>query len=160
MVTATDEVRRALERVVDPEIPTCSIVDLGMIGRLEVTGEAIACDLLPTFVGCPAKTVIGEEVERVLVEVAGGRRVEVRFVYAPAWTADRVTDAGREALRSYGISADRSSCPWCGSTDTEVTSDFGPTPCRSIHFCSACRNVFEGFKDKGDRRSLPVVNGR
>jgi hypothetical protein len=27
-------------------------------------------------------------------------------------------------------------------------SSWGPTPCRAAHFCPACRNPFEGFKQK------------
>jgi ring-1,2-phenylacetyl-CoA epoxidase subunit PaaD len=44
--------------------------------------------------------------------------------------------------------ADPVPCPFCGSRDTELESAFGPTLCRSTHFCRACRNPFEGFKPK------------
>ena len=37
-------------------------------------------------------------------------------------------------------------CPWCGSTDTERDSAFGPTPCRDLWMCADCRQPFEGFK--------------
>ncbi|HVE92006.1 MAG TPA: 1,2-phenylacetyl-CoA epoxidase subunit PaaD [Actinomycetota bacterium] len=149
-----DDVARALESVVDPEIPSCSIVDLGMVERVEVTDDVVHVELLPTFVGCPAKNVIGQDVRKALESVCGPRRIEVVFVYDPPWTASRVTETGRERLREYGISSDRlggtaHGCPYCGSADTVVESPFGPTPCRSTHFCNACRNVFEGFKDKG-----------
>ena len=40
-------------------------------------------------------------------------------------------------------------CPFCGSEDTVLESSFGPTLCRSTHFCPACRNPFEAFKPKG-----------
>ena len=39
-------------------------------------------------------------------------------------------------------------CPFCGSTDTVLESSFGPTLCRSTHFCRSCRNPFESFKPK------------
>ncbi len=39
-------------------------------------------------------------------------------------------------------------CPFCGSEDTVLESAFGPTRCRTTHFCRACRNPFEGFKPK------------
>lgn len=171
MTTATraleDRVREALRAVMDPEIPTCSIADLGMIEDVRATGEALEVDLLPTFVGCPARDVIGEEAEAAVREAAGGREVRVRFVYDPPWTTDRITEAGKAALREYGISphweggppGDRvvvpllgsrsnTPCPYCGSADTVKESSFGPTPCRAAHFCRACRNAFEGFKAK------------
>lgn len=170
MTTATDlletRVRDALSRVMDPEIPTASIVDLGMVERVEATEDRVEVDLLPTFVGCPAKDVIGEEAERAVRDAAGDRGVKVRFVYDPPWTTERITERGKAALREYGISphwqggppkpvviplmGSRSSvpCPYCGSGDTVMESSFGPTPCRTAHFCRSCRNAFEGFKEK------------
>jgi ring-1,2-phenylacetyl-CoA epoxidase subunit PaaD len=157
----------ALAAVHDPEIPPLSITDLGMVDRVSVTDGAVGVDLLPTFAGCPALDVIRDEVERAARSQAAGRAVTVRFVYSPPWTSDRITSAGREALRRYGLAppgsapADaflplaalgRSSatvpCPYCGSKDTELDSAFGPTLCRATHFCRACRNPFESFKPK------------
>ena len=156
--------RDALASVPDPEIPTCSVVDLGMIERVEVSEEAVEVDLLPTFVGCPAKDVIGEDVDAALRRVGDGRAVRVRFVYDPPWTTDRITEKGREGLRALGISPhwetsatpvsvplmreSGTPCPYCGSADTVMESSFGPTPCRTTHFCRSCRNAFEGFKEK------------
>lgn len=165
--TVESRAREALGAVMDPEIPTCSVVDLGMVERIHATDETLEVDLLPTFVGCPAKDVIGEDATRALEAMAGDRQVRVRFVYDPPWTTDRITDDGREALRGYGISPhwqqakgpvlvslgrkpepDAVTCPYCGSTETAMESAFGPTPCRAQHFCSSCRNPFEGFKQK------------
>lgn len=157
-------VREALAAVPDPEIPACSIVDLGMVERVDATEEEVRVELLPTFIGCPAKEIIGEEAARAVRAVAGERTVRIRFVYTPPWTTDRITKRGREALRSFGISPhwERSTqpiaipllmgsgvdCPYCGSADTVTESAFGPTPCRTVHFCRSCRNPFEGFKEK------------
>jgi ring-1,2-phenylacetyl-CoA epoxidase subunit PaaD len=164
--TLEGRVRRALDGVHDPEIPACSITDLGMVERVEVTGDAVEVDLLPTFVGCPAKDLIVDDVRVALRSAAGGRDVRVRFVHDPPWTTDRITDRGRERLRDVGIAPhwDRPDggpiaisllstsspvpCPFCGAEDTVMESRWGPTPCRTQHFCRACRNPFEGFKEK------------
>ena len=161
----------AVAAVHDPEIPPCSIVDLGIVERVEVAESRIEVDLLPTFAGCPALDVIEADVRAALEAVAGGKDVRVRFVYSPPWTSDRITEKGREALRQYGITPPDSEskaaghkafvplsalndaapplmCPFCASRQTVVESDFGPTLCRTIHFCQACRNPFEGFKPK------------
>jgi len=37
-------------------------------------------------------------------------------------------------------------CPFCDSTDTRLDSSFGPTRCRMIYYCNACRNSFEHLK--------------
>ena len=177
MVTRTDHpptsaverrVRDALASVRDPEIPPVSIVDLGMVEHVEVSEDEVAVDLLPTFVGCPALDVIREDVEAALRPVADGRRIAVRFSYSPPWTSDRITATGHDALRRYGLTppggagaatfiplaslgsrpSSATECPFCGSADTEVESGFGPTLCRSTHFCRNCRNPFEAFKPK------------
>jgi ring-1,2-phenylacetyl-CoA epoxidase subunit PaaD len=155
-----------LASVRDPEIPPISITDLGIVERVRVTDGAVEVDLLPTFSGCPALDVIREEAGRAAREASGGREVSVRFVYAPPWTSDRITPAGREALRSHGLTPPgaahptfiplaslqriegTAACPFCGSADTILESAFGPTLCRATHFCRSCRNPFEAFKPK------------
>lgn len=168
MVTGTtvtlDDVRDAVARVRDPEIPSCTIDELGMIGDIRVGGDTIEIDLLPTFVGCPAKDVIGEDVRRAASAAAGAREIRVRFVYDPPWTTDRISEEGRAKLREFGIAPhwERASgatpvpllsragvaCPFCGSDETVMDSAWGPTPCRATHYCRTCRNPFEGFKTK------------
>jgi ring-1,2-phenylacetyl-CoA epoxidase subunit PaaD len=158
----------ALAGVHDPEIPPCSITDLGIVEAVRGTDEAVEIDLLPTFTGCPALDVIREDVGAAARGVADGRSVLVRFVYSTPWTSDRITPAGRRALQTYGITppgsraADRvviplasirrversAACPFCGGEDTVLESAFGPTLCRATHFCRTCRNPFEAFKPK------------
>ncbi|MGH2685779.1 MAG: 1,2-phenylacetyl-CoA epoxidase subunit PaaD [Actinomycetota bacterium] len=157
-----------MDEVHDPEIPACSITDLGMVERVRVSDDAVEVDLLPTFVGCPARDIIGADVRQGLARVAEDRDVRVRFVYDPPWTTDRITERGRARLREIGIAPEwhggppvpagpvdiplmqpsTVACPFCGSTETSRESSWGPTPCRTQHFCRACRNPFEGFKEK------------
>ena len=157
-VVSETDIRTALGSVKDPEIPTCSITDLGIVHEVRVLDAAIEIDLLPTFAGCPALDVIREDVEAVVRALAPDLETRVRFVTNPAWTTDRVNDAAKEGLRSYGISApvlvqlgrpEPITCPYCGSTETFEEGAFGPTPCRTVRYCSSCKNPFEGFKHKG-----------
>jgi ring-1,2-phenylacetyl-CoA epoxidase subunit PaaD len=159
----------ALAEVRDPEIPPCSITDLGIVERVRITPGRVEVDLLPTFAGCPALDVIAEDVSVAVRPMVANREVMVRFVYDTPWTSDRITDAGREAMRTYGLTPPGSNgssdavfiplaaferaphpvtCPFCGSTDTVLESAFGPTLCRATHFCRSCRNPFESFKPK------------
>jgi ring-1,2-phenylacetyl-CoA epoxidase subunit PaaD len=142
-------VRAALRTVHDPEIPTVSIVDLGLVHDVRVEPDGrVAVELLPTFVACPALDVISASVEEALGAV--GRPVDVRFVRTVPWTTDRLTDAGRAGLRAAGIAppAEPSAvrCPWCDSDQIAMDSAFGPTLCRSLYYCRDCRQPFEAFK--------------
>lgn len=155
MIAATvveERIREAIGAVRDPEIPAVTLDELGVVGRVDVLDEAIEIDLLPTFIGCPALDVIRLDVERAAAPFAAERPVRVRFVYDPPWTTDRITERGREALRGFGIGPPllqiRMPCPYCGSLDTIVESDFGPTLCRTVRYCNGCKNPFEGFKSK------------
>jgi ring-1,2-phenylacetyl-CoA epoxidase subunit PaaD len=151
------DVRAALAEVPDPEIPVVSIVDLGLVERVEVTEASVRVELLPTFVGCPALEVIRSSVHDRLA--AFGRPVEVDFSYRVPWTSDRISPHGRRRLRASGFAPPSGSidqpllaldvpvpCPHCGSRRTLLENAFGPTQCRTIRYCTACRQPFEAFK--------------
>jgi ring-1,2-phenylacetyl-CoA epoxidase subunit PaaD len=154
-----EAVRTALAEVHDPEIPTISLVDLGIVHDIRVDSAAIRVELLPTFVGCPALELIRAAVADRLA--AFDRPVEVAFTFAQPWTSDRITPAGREALRRSGFAPPPTSgavgsplvvleppvaCPFCGSMRTRLENAFGPAQCRSIRYCPDCRQPFEQFK--------------
>jgi ring-1,2-phenylacetyl-CoA epoxidase subunit PaaD len=152
-------VRSALAEVPDPEIPVVSVIDLGMVDRVEVGAETIRVTLLPTFVGCPALDVIRSRVERRLR--AFDRRVDVTFDYRVPWSSDRITPDGRRKLQASGFAPPMPvqpdepvlvqlgtpvACPNCGSRRTVLANAFGPTLCRAIYHCTSCRQPFESFK--------------
>jgi ring-1,2-phenylacetyl-CoA epoxidase subunit PaaD len=148
MAASPDGVRTLLAGVADPEIPTVSIVDLGLVHDVRVSRDGIRVELLPTFVACPALDVIRSTVTDALATC--GRPVDVSFVRTVPWTTERLTDAGRAGLRAAGIAppADPADvrCAWCDSPDVAMDSAFGPTLCRSLFYCRACRQPFEAFK--------------
>ena len=153
---------RALDGVPDPEVPVISVVELGIVRGLEVTeAGAVTVTITPTYSGCPAMFEIEKDV-RAALEAAGASSVEVRTVLSPAWTTDWIPESAREKLRTYGIAppgkADSGAlvtltrarppvpCPWCGSSATELRSEFGSTACKAIHVCTSCRQPFDEFK--------------
>ena len=158
-VTA-DDVMAVLDTVPDPEMPPVSIAELGMVVDVAVAGTHAHVDLVPTYSGCPATAVIREDVEKALLAIDGIQTASVRFVSDVVWEPERISPAGREKLKSFGIAPPGSGqvlvqlgtrpqavvCPLCGSTDTVADSPFGPTPCRSSSYCNACRNPFEVIK--------------
>jgi ring-1,2-phenylacetyl-CoA epoxidase subunit PaaD len=153
------DVRAALAEVLDPEMPVVSIVDLGIVERVVVAPDRIDVELLPTFVGCPALDMIRAAVLERLSAFA--RPVTAEFTFRVPWTSDRITPAGRERLRSAGFAppgparddrpllvqlGEAVPCPACGSGRTIMENAFGPSQCRAIHYCTACRQPFEAIK--------------
>ena len=147
----------ALAEVPDPEVPTVSVVDLGVIRRVQVEGERLTVEMLPTFVGCPAIEVMRAQIGERLAPLAG--EVVVKLSFAEPWTSDRISPEGREKLRGSGFAppagiglADEltvmpiATCPYCSSRNTTLENPFGPTLCRAIYHCGECRQPFEQFK--------------
>lgn len=165
-----DRVHEALRGIPDPEMPI-SIVDLGLVESEEVLdggrgGHVARIRLLPTFVGCPALDMIEADVREKITAIEGIDEADVSFVFEPAWTVDRISEAGRRELAGHGIAVpERGSklpvpghdgmvpltasavpCPYCGATRTRLDSPFGPTRCRMIWYCEDCRQQFEQMK--------------
>lgn len=141
-------IREVLSLVADPEIPTVSIVDLGMVEAVAVNEAGIRVELLPTFVGCPAQQVIRDAVIEALARF--GLPVAAEFTFRVPWTSARITARGRDRLAASGFAPPAEPadvlCPYCGSAHVAMDSAFGPTQCRSLFYCRDCRQPFEAFK--------------
>jgi ring-1,2-phenylacetyl-CoA epoxidase subunit PaaD len=156
----TEQIYDWLLAVKDPEIPTISLVDLGVVRQVKIedTG-AVYVQLTPTFAGCPAMDYMKRDVERTLL-AHGVPAVRVEISLQDAWSSDMVTDAGREALRQHKLSPppvlgnrvfdldflEYAECPNCHGNNTELRTPFGATLCRAVHYCHDCRQLFEQFK--------------
>lgn len=153
-----------LSSIKDPELPVVDIVELGIVRDVTVDGESVQVNVTPTYSGCPAMQVIEQEIVRAL-EAHGFAKVNVRYVFSPAWTTDWLSDETKEKLREAGIApptgvessgADQLvmlrrtrpavECPYCGSANTEERSEFGSTACKAIHYCNSCHQPFDYFK--------------
>lgn len=158
MTFNAEAVWQALRGVMDPEIPVVSVVELGIIRAVAVAGGRVTVAMTPTFAGCPALAVMQAEVETVVLAL-GAEAVEVRLQLSPPWTTDWIAESARDKLKGVGLAppvkhggliqlilTEAATCPYCGSTQTELRNSFGPTLCRSIYFCQACRQGFEQFK--------------
>ena len=147
-MTLTDEVRAAVSEVTDPEYPDVSIVDLGLVETIEVTGTAAAVGLIPTFSGCPALGMIAADVREAVEALSDVDACAVSWLPGPVWSTDRMTATARTKLaadytvvlrgRDGGLK-----CPVCGSENVADQSTAGPTRCRAIAWCPDCRNPVE-----------------
>ena len=166
-LASTEQVWAWLGEVPDPEIPVISVVDLGIVRDIREEADVVIVDVTPTYSGCPAMQVIAEAVTDSLHQ-HGIEKVRLVNQLSPAWTTDWMSEAGKVALKGYGIAPPAQqvvdisglhagirrgamalptvACPVCGSTHTQLVSQFGSTPCKALYKCLDCREPFDYFK--------------
>ena len=148
-----------LEQVSDPEIPVLTVLDLGVIREAIEVDRVIKVKLTPTYSGCPAMDVIGDDLKKAFEPL--GKTVEVALVLSPAWSTDWISEAGLLKMEAYGIArplsetadkevllgnAKKVICPQCKSTNTHLVSQFGSTACKALFKCDDCLEPFDYFK--------------
>ena len=141
------EVIDALRAVHDPEYPGVSVVDMGMIGRVEVTGDRAAVELITTFSGCPALDMISSDIAAAVGALDGVTGVDV-WPSTEAWDTSRLSEHARAVMASdFTVAAAApgrpAECPRCGAEALVEQSPFGPARCRAVHRCGACHEVVE-----------------
>jgi len=148
-----------LEQVSDPEIPVLSIMEMGVVRSAIIENNIVKVEITPTYSGCPAMDVIGDDIQKALLDA--GYQSKIDLILAPAWTTDWITPKGRNALEEYGIAApldpiaDKEAllnekrivkCTNCGSQNTKLVSQFGSTACKALFKCDDCQEPFDYFK--------------
>ncbi len=159
MNSREQHIKSVLEQVNDPEIPTISIVDLGIVTKIISDSEKQAyVQLTPTFSGCPALKIMENLVSAALLN-AGFDEIKVETSFETQWNSNLISEKGLVALKKHGLAPPPKHegyieldvlsdipCPLCNSRNTTLQTPFGPTLCRSIHYCNNCSNAFEAFK--------------
>jgi len=160
MEITADYIREELKQVKDPEIPTISIVDLGIVTGIDIhENNDIHVTLTPTFAGCPALRMMEDMVKEHLGSYEQLGDITVATSFETTWTTDLISDEGHAAIKKHGLAPpmrncsnismdilEATKCPYCDSENTKMKSPFGPTLCRSLHYCNNCKQAFEGFK--------------
>ncbi|HEX5150514.1 MAG TPA: 1,2-phenylacetyl-CoA epoxidase subunit PaaD [Parafilimonas sp.] len=163
-----EKVLSVLETIVDPEVPVLSIIDLGIVRKIEIydavtkpASAGVRVFITPTYTGCPAMDVINMNIRMALLE-NGFTNIEIKTVLSPAWTTDWMTEAGKQKLKAYGIAPpnikqqvcmvdafheeEAIQCPHCNSYNTVLISRFGSTACKALYKCNDCKEPFDYFK--------------
>jgi ring-1,2-phenylacetyl-CoA epoxidase subunit PaaD len=150
----TAKIWELLATVPDPEIPVISILDLGIVRKVEFANEQFKIFVTPTYSGCPAVDAINIDIKLKLLE-NGITNFTIEQQLAPPWTTDWISESGKQKLKAYGIAPPKKnkqgvdelpSCPQCNSADTKLLSQFGSTACKALYQCQACKEPFDYFK--------------
>ena len=97
-----DEIIEAMKDIIDPEIGV-NIVDLGLVNGLQESEDgALLINMTLTSAGCPLTDVIEEQTAEALDGVVEAFRIN--WVWMPPWGPERITEDGKEMMRSIGFS--------------------------------------------------------
>ena len=100
------DIEEAMKDVVDPELGI-NVVDLGLVYDTYVDDDnVVTLDMTLTSAACPLTDVIEDQTRQALTMGPGGGLVKdfrINWVWLPPWGPDKITDDGREQLRSLGF---------------------------------------------------------
>jgi probable FeS assembly SUF system protein SufT len=97
-----DDIWAQLKTCYDPEIPV-NIVDLGLIYSLEIKpqedgGNLVEVKMTLTAPGCGMGPSIASDAQRKILTVPGVTDAQVDVVWDPPWSAERISEEGRQKL--------------------------------------------------------------
>lgn len=100
-----DTIREELKKVIDPELYV-NIIDLGLVYRIDIEGgdeepKTIRIDMTMTSPACPAGPQLIGQSKHVLSQLDGVEEVEIKLVFDPPWTPDRMTEDARDQLGMF-----------------------------------------------------------
>ena len=104
MTTARSPDRAALmEALGEVYDPCCadrgiSIVDMGVVEDVRLDGSHVSVDLVLTSGWCPFVASMSDAIPDRLRTVDGVETVDVRVVWDPVWTMERLSASAREKL--------------------------------------------------------------
>lgn len=93
-----EKIVRVLKTVFDPEIPV-DIYELGLIYNIDINNGEVIIEMTLTAPNCPAADFILEDVKQKVEGVEGVKSVEIKLVFEPEWSKDRMSE---EALLELG----------------------------------------------------------
>ena len=94
-----NRILESLEQVIDPELGI-DIVNLGLVYEIHFNDEngETQIDMTLTTMGCPLADLLTDQIHDAMSDVPEVSKVEVRLVWYPAWTVDKMSRYARIAL--------------------------------------------------------------
>jgi metal-sulfur cluster biosynthetic enzyme len=92
-----EQVYEALRECYDPEIPV-NLVDLGLIYDVKIIDDWVGVKMTLTSPGCGMSGMISQNVRMRLLKIPGIKDADVRIVWQPAWTPERMSESAKQKL--------------------------------------------------------------
>lgn len=92
-----EDIINEIKKVYDPEIPV-NVWDLGLIYDIAINSDSVVIEMTFTSPTCPMMDDIVNQIKTNVESVSGGKIVDVKLVWEPAWDVSRMSDAARVEL--------------------------------------------------------------
>lgn len=115
-----DQIMTALQGVIDPELQV-DVVNLGLIYGIDIDGDKATVKMTLTISGCPLSTYLQDHIQKAVLSVDGINACEVKLVWYPVWSPERMTEA---AKRQLGMLDDKKATEEVSESNNEKVIDF------------------------------------
>ena len=86
-----------IKKIYDPEIPV-NIYELGLIYKIDVVNEKAYIEMTLTSPNCPVAESLPNSVKENILKIEGIKEVELKLVWDPPWTKDKMSEAAKLEL--------------------------------------------------------------
>ena len=92
------EVWKVLEQCYDPEIPSVSVVDLGLIYDIGIQEDRVNIKMTLTAQGCGMANMIADQIKIMVEDIPWVKSANVEIVWDPPWHPDRMSEKAKKIL--------------------------------------------------------------
>ena len=96
-IKLVDQIMTALQSVVDPELQV-DVVNLGLIYGIDIEDGKATIEMTLTISGCPLSSFLQDSIEKAVLSVDGIKMCQVKLVWYPVWSPERMTLAAKKQL--------------------------------------------------------------
>ena len=99
MSDTKEKIINEIKKIYDPEIPV-NIYELGLIYKIEVddNNNKVLIEMTLTSPNCPVAESLPNSVKENILKIDGIRDVELKLVWDPPWTKDKMSEAAKLEL--------------------------------------------------------------
>ncbi len=99
MIDLKEKIVSEIKKIYDPEIPV-NIFELGLIYKIEVNNEnkKVLIEMTLTSPNCPVAESLPNSVKENILNIDGIEDVELKLVWDPPWTKDKMSEAAKLEL--------------------------------------------------------------
>ena len=92
-----EKVINEIKKIYDPEIPV-NIYELGLIYKIEIKNGNITIEMTLTTPNCPVADSLPKMVKNNIMKIDGVKAVDLKLVWDPPWTKDKMSEAAKLEL--------------------------------------------------------------